>query len=81
MRPLVAKHLVTIIQDDIVVAGMYFQVCRDFLSSSCRTVNITVNDGEQDGSNANNLVGEREGMPTKLGLSGSVKNSTVPGTS
>ena len=68
MRPLVAKHLVTIIQDDIVVAGMNFQVCRDFLSSSCRTVNITVNDGEQDGSNANNLVGESDLNGKKLTL-------------
>lgn len=61
MRPLRWQHVSVVIQNDIIVAGMNFQVCRDFLSSSCRTVNITVNDGEQDGSNANNLVGEREG--------------------
>ena len=61
MRPLRWQHVSVVIQNDVIVAGMNFQVFRDFLSSSCRTVNITVNDGEQDGSNANNLVGEREG--------------------
>ena len=64
MRPLRWQHVSVVIQNDVIVAGISFQVCGDFFPTSGRTVNITVNDGEQDGSNANNLVGEKEGMST-----------------